>query len=201
MEHHRGHELLVGVFFGGRRRRVYTELAERSGARPGDQVLDVGCGNGYFTRVMAGAVAPGGTAVGVDPSASSIARARQVTRAGNCTFSLGIAEDLDMEDGSVDVVVSSLMLHHLPEELRARAIGEMHRVLRPGGRLLVADFRPPASRLAGLLIAPMTSPAMRGSPMQLVEPMVGAAGFAEVHVGVARPWFAYLQAVKPGDGT
>jgi ubiquinone/menaquinone biosynthesis C-methylase UbiE len=41
------HDVLATLFFGGRRRRVYKELATRSGARPGDRVLDVGCGDGY----------------------------------------------------------------------------------------------------------------------------------------------------------
>ncbi|MGI9034303.1 MAG: class I SAM-dependent methyltransferase [Acidimicrobiales bacterium] len=54
---------------------------------------------------------------------------------------------LDAPDGSYDVVVTSLMIHHLPEALRPQAMREMFRVLRPGGRVLVADFRPPAGRL------------------------------------------------------
>jgi SAM-dependent methyltransferase len=127
------HDVLAAVFFGGRRRRVYTELATRSGARQGDRVLDVGCGDGYFTRVMANAVGAGGTALGVDPSPEAIARARKVTRAANCTFSEGVAEHLDASEGTYDVVVSSLMVHHLPEAIRPQALREMFRVLRPRG--------------------------------------------------------------------
>jgi len=120
------------LFFGGRRRRVFGRLAALSGVRPGDKVLDVGCGTGYFTRVMAEAVASGGTVVGVDPSREVIARARRVTRMANCTFSEGTAEALDAAGGSYDAVVSSLMIHHLPETLRPQAIREMFRVLRDG---------------------------------------------------------------------
>jgi len=61
------HDVLASAFFAGRRRHVYRELALRSGARPGDRVLDVGCGDGYLTRIMAEAVAPDGRASGVDP--------------------------------------------------------------------------------------------------------------------------------------
>jgi ubiquinone/menaquinone biosynthesis C-methylase UbiE len=110
----RSYDLLSTLFFRGRRRRVFTRLAALSGARRGDRVLDVGCGTGYFTRVLAEAVAPGGTALGIDPSPELIARARRSTRLPNCTFFKGIAEALDTEDQSYDVVVSSLMLHHLP---------------------------------------------------------------------------------------
>ena len=112
------HDVLAAVFFGGRRRRVYRDLATRSGAGRGDRVLDVGCGDGYFTRVMATAVGAAGIALGVDPSPAAIARARQVTRAANCAFSQGVAEHLDASSGSYDVVVSSLMVHHLPEAMR-----------------------------------------------------------------------------------
>jgi ubiquinone/menaquinone biosynthesis C-methylase UbiE len=135
------HHVLAAMFFGGRRRRVYTELATRSG----DRVLDVGCGDGYFTRIMANAVGAAGTALGIDPSPEAIARARKVTRAANCTFSEGVAEHLNASEGSYDVVVSSLIVHHLPEPIRPQALREMFRVLLPGGRVLIAEFRPPAT--------------------------------------------------------
>lgn len=197
--HGRSYDVLHHLLFGGRRRRVFSRLAALSGVRPGDRVLDVGCGTGYFTRVIAEAVTPGGTALGVDPSRAVIARARRVTRLANCTFSEGIAEALDAPDGSYDAVVSSLMIHHLPETLRPQAIREMFRVLSPGGRVLIADFRPPASRIGRHLIGHLTSPAMENNPVHLLEPMVREAGFEQVRSGDVRPWIRYVQAVKPAS--
>jgi ubiquinone/menaquinone biosynthesis C-methylase UbiE len=194
--HGRRHSIFGAVFFGGRRRRVFTRLAAASGARPGDRVLDVGCGTGYFTRVMAEAVAPDGSAHGVDPSAESIAQAERLTRLANCTFSGGIAEALDAPDGVYDVVVTSLMIHHLPEALRPRAIGEMFRVLRPGGSVLVADSRPPATPIGRYLVR-AHSPAMAENPVDLVAPMVREAGFEQLRSGDLRPWIHYVQALKP----
>ncbi len=58
--HGRSYDVLHHVLFGGRRRGVFARLAALSGVHPGDRVLDVGCGTGNFTRVMADAAAPGG---------------------------------------------------------------------------------------------------------------------------------------------
>src|SRR5215207_1399549 len=120
------------MILGGGRHRVFTRLAIESGARPGDRVLDVGCGTGSLTRAMAQAVAPDGTTVGMDPSSEAITEARRLTALDNCTYSEGIAERLDAPDDFYDVVVSSLMIHHLPGERRLLAIREMLRVVRPG---------------------------------------------------------------------
>jgi ubiquinone/menaquinone biosynthesis C-methylase UbiE len=195
---HGRYELFAALFFGGRRRRVFRRLAAASGARPGDRVLDVGCGSGYFTRLMAEAVAPDGTAQGVDPSGEAIAQASSLTRLANCTFSDGIAEALDAADGTYDVVVSSLTIHHLPETLRPQAIGEMFRVLRPGGSLLIADSRPPATRIGRQLMS-RHSPAMANNPVDLIETIVRQAGFEQLRNGDLRPWMHYVQARKPAS--
>jgi ubiquinone/menaquinone biosynthesis C-methylase UbiE len=75
-------------------------------------------------------------------------------------------------DGSYDVVVSSLMIHHLPETQRPRAIREMLPVLRHGGQVLIADFRPPTNRIGRRLIGSVISPAMLNNPVHLLDPMV-----------------------------
>jgi ubiquinone/menaquinone biosynthesis C-methylase UbiE len=97
------------------------------------------------------------------------------------------------------VVVSSLMLHHLPESLRPRAISEMFRVLRPGGSVLLAEFRPPASRTGRYLIGALHSPAMAHNRLDLIEPMLGEAGFRQMRAGDLRPWTRYVRALKPAS--
>jgi ubiquinone/menaquinone biosynthesis C-methylase UbiE len=149
-----------------------------------------------LTRRLA-AIVGSGTMVGVDPSAAVLDRARRITKEPNCTYTVGVAESLSAEDNSFDVVANCLMLHHLPENLCATALAEMRRVLRPGGRLLIGEFRPPANPIGRHLVGALTGPAMEHNPIHLLAPMV-AAGFEEVDSGDLHPWIRYVTAVKPG---
>jgi SAM-dependent methyltransferase len=95
--------------------------------------LDVGCGEGRFCRLLA---KQGISAIGVDPTEAFIVEARQIDPDGD--YRLGRAEALGFTDGSFDLVVSYLTLIDI-EDFRA-AIGEMTRVLAPGGTLLIANI-------------------------------------------------------------
>jgi ubiquinone/menaquinone biosynthesis C-methylase UbiE len=193
----RTYELLSVVVFAGRRRRIFGRLVSLSGARPGDRILDVGCGPGYLTRLSADAVAPGGTAVGLDASPNAITYAQRLTQQDNCSFQVGLAESLDAPDGSFDVVVSSLAIHHLPEDLRPQALQEMFRVLRPGGRLLIADYRPPTSKIGKHLIGAVAGPAMQHNPIHLLATLTKDAGFDQLQQGDVGSWLHYVQGVRP----
>jgi len=197
IDHGGSYDVFGAVFFGGRRDRVYRRLAELSGTRPGHRVLDIGCGTGYLTRRLAAAT-DGGTVLGLDPSAAVLDRARRITPEPNCTYAVGVAESLTAADDSFDVVASCLMLHHLPEDLRPRALAEMRRVLRPGGRLLIGEFRPPTNPVGRHLIGALTGPAMEHNPIHLLEPVVADAGFEHITSGDLHPWIRYVTAVEPG---
>jgi ubiquinone/menaquinone biosynthesis C-methylase UbiE len=186
IERVRAHEAATSIAFMGRRRRVYTRIVAISGAKPGDRVLDVGCSGGYLARLLAAAVGPDGQVTGVDPATAAINYARR-RAPGNCSFIVGVAQQLDLPDESFDVVTSTLAVHHFPGALRAAAFGEMHRVTRPGGRLLVADFRP-AGIMRGL--HPMGN--SMSNPGQLAA-LVTAAGF-HIEASGDLPKLSYLQA-------
>lgn len=107
---------------------------------PGDRVLELGCGTGEDSRALAELVAPDGTVVGIDASAAMIAAARQRTEGTGLpvTFHVGDAMQLDLPTDSFDAVRCERLLIHVPDP--AVVLGEMVRVTRPGGRVVVVDI-------------------------------------------------------------
>lgn len=110
--------------------------------QPGEQVLDVGCGTGTLAIKVARRVGRAGRVAGVDPGTLQIARARSkaARRHMSIDFQIGVIERLPFADRTFDVVFSTLMMHHLPASLKHQGLAEIARVLKPGGRLVIADF-------------------------------------------------------------
>jgi ubiquinone/menaquinone biosynthesis C-methylase UbiE len=119
----------------------------------GLEVLDVGCGTGTLAIRIAREY-PGVCVTGVDPDPLALARARRKAARARVpvVFERGFAEQLPFGDRAFDRVFSSMMFHHLPGSVRAAALADIARVLRPGGRLELVDFAGGAhSTLAQLL--------------------------------------------------
>jgi SAM-dependent methyltransferase len=155
--------------------------------RAGETVLDLGCGAGIDCFLAVRRVGAEGRVIGVDATPEMIARARAGARAAgvvNVEFHLGEMERLPIADASVDVVLSNCAINLSPA--KARVFGEAYRVLRPGGRLAVADvvrtvvsdreLQPSPEDFAGCLAGAV--------PAADVERLLHEAGFAEVSVSV-----------------
>jgi arsenite methyltransferase len=113
-----------------------------AGLAGGEVVLDLGCGGGIDTVLAAQAVGRAGEVIGLDllPEMCdrALAAAEEAGVADRCRFVEGEMEDLPLPDGSVDVVISNGVINLSPR--KSRALAEVARVLRPGGRLCVADL-------------------------------------------------------------
>lgn len=115
--------------------RVFDDwFLERFPIRPTDRVLDIGCGAGDFTAVVAGLV-PDGAVVGLDPQPSMLAEARRRARA-NQSFVLGAAQDLAgvlVGEPPFDMVMSRATMHWIPVADHPRVHAAVHSLVRPGG--------------------------------------------------------------------
>jgi SAM-dependent methyltransferase len=129
----------------------------------GGPVVDVGCGTGTLAIALA---AGGATVTGVDGDPDILALARAKAGADTVQWRKGTATALPLAGASADRVVMSLLLHHLGADAKRAALAEAMRVLRPGGRLHVADWGRPRD------------PLMRGAAWAL-ERVDGAEGLRD----------------------
>lgn len=129
------------------------KVLQASGFRHGESLLDVGCGTATLV-MLAKSQHPTSRVVGIDPDEKILRIGRKKMSNG---YGLDIelitagAEQLPFENASFDVVTSSLVFHHLQTDTKKQALGEIHRVLRPNGRLLLADFGPAKTVLPKIL--------------------------------------------------
>lgn len=108
--------------------------------RPGDTILDLGCGPGTITCDLAERVGETGRVVGVDFASDAVDTARQTARErgrGNVTFAVGDLYQLDLEPASFDVVHAHQVLQHVPDPVAA--LREMAAYVKPGGLIAVRD--------------------------------------------------------------
>jgi ubiquinone/menaquinone biosynthesis C-methylase UbiE len=132
--------------------RFKRHLIRQARIQRGHRVLDLGCGTGTLT-ILTRQMHPESVVVGLDgdPKVLEIARAKAKKAGVEIAFQEGMAFQLPYPDGTFDRVLCSLVLHHLTTENKQRALIEVHRVLRPGGELHVADFGKPGNLPAYLI--------------------------------------------------
>jgi ubiquinone/menaquinone biosynthesis C-methylase UbiE len=137
----------------GRERTYRQKTLDLVGLKPGESVLDIGCGTGTLAIAAKQRVGPTGKVHGVDASAEMLARAgKKANKAGvEVVFKNGVVEALPFPDSQFDAVLSTVMLHHLGRKARQQCAHEVRRVLKPGGRVLAVDFAKPAQGNKGLL--------------------------------------------------
>lgn len=200
------YDLLVALLTLGGERRLREKILDLADLRPGEQVLDVGCGTGSLALLAKRRVGASGSVDGLDPSPQMLERAAAKARRAGVVLTLtqGAVQAMPYPDASFDVVLSTFMLHHVPGPARRAMAHEIRRVLKPDGRALPVDFGPPdASRRSatdhfhrhGFVRIDEIVADLKAAGFDTASGPVGAKGLNFVVAGAARTVAAH-QAVR-----
>ena len=181
------HDTAIWLLSLGKGQAIRKATVELAQIKLGDRVLDVGCGTGDLTLAAKALAGPSGEVYGTDASPEMIDLAqRKAARAGvDVIFQFDLIENMTFPDNQFDVVLSSLMMHHLPDDLKREGLAEIYRVLKLGGRLLIVDMESSSSgsvgqRLSDLMIQLHGGHTVMQNNVKTLIPFVEAAGFTGV---------------------
>ena len=172
--------------------------------KPGETVIDLGSGAGFDCFLAAERVGPLGRVIGIDMTHEMLAKARENAAriaAGQVEFRLGEIEHLPVADNSADVVMSNCVVNLVPD--KAQVFREAFRVLKPGGRLALADVVNIAPLPAELAADPALlcgCIAGAATPARIAE-WLAAAGFVDVQVDMKPESRELVESWTPGRGT
>lgn len=133
------YDVLSGAIGFGR--SFKEKVIDVANIQDGDNIVDVGSGTGTLA-ILAKQKFPNSTVVGIDPDEQILKIAKQKARekGAKVFFVKANAQKMPIDSNSIDVVVSSLIFHHLPTNIKKQAMREIHRILKRNGRFLLADF-------------------------------------------------------------
>jgi len=188
---------LLGFGVNSRNSRMIVELAQ---IKAGDRVLDVGCGTGNLTLAAGISAGPSGAVYGLDASQEMIEVARKKAKrlGSDTTFDVGLIEKIPHTDATFDVVISRLVIHHLPDDLKRQGFKEIFRVLKPGGWVFLTDFNPPTNPFLSHITSALVGHGMMQTNVWGIPALLTEAGFVEVTSGKTRSIFlAFVSGKKP----
>ena len=179
------YDVLVTVLTFGRARAFRDGALDLARVSPGERVLDVGCGTGELALGAKRRVGAQGVVHGIDAGEEMVANARhKAVREGlDVKFDVAAAQELPFADGVFDLVLCTMMIHHLPREGRKQAIGEMRRVLRPEGRLFIMDLAQEKGLLASLNPIALVHGHKNMQVAREAETLMRDAGFSGIVAG------------------
>jgi ubiquinone/menaquinone biosynthesis C-methylase UbiE len=160
-------------------RRTALQVAQ---VAPGDKVLDVGCGTGSLAIAAKGKAGLDGEVHGIDaaPEMIEVARRKAAKKGVDVGFQVGLIEEIPFPDGHFDIALNTFVLHHLPHDLKRKGFAEIRRVLKPGGRFLVADLAGRSDSLIGHLMSLLIGHHMIHGDVADLTAMLKDAGFTDV---------------------
>jgi ubiquinone/menaquinone biosynthesis C-methylase UbiE len=165
-------------------RQMTVNLAQ---VKPGDCVLEVGCGTGTLTLAAKRQAGPSGKVFGIDviPGMVEVSQRKAAQANLDVTFQSGSIDDIPFPANQFDVVMCSFMIFHMSEGVRRKGIAEIYRVLKPQGRLLVLDLGLPTHPVSRAIAKGLLG-FMLNHDMQELIPLMEEAGFSEIEKSQAK---------------
>ena len=205
MQHMSGrmYDRITAIMMMGRQKGVRKACIDLVGIKPGDQVLEVGCGTGTLTLLAKNRAGPEGKVFGIDPLPQMIETARKKAQKAklDITFQAGFIEDIPFPDASFDVVLASFMIFHTDDAIRQKGLDEVYRVLKPSGKFLIVDTQSPGqeAKLTNTekMAIHITGQAMLEKSLEPLRPMLEASGFQSIQGGTTRyAIIGYMLSIK-----
>jgi ubiquinone/menaquinone biosynthesis C-methylase UbiE len=191
----RWYDLFGRVISFGQDKAIREKLIELAAPAPGEKVLDVGCGTGTLAIAIKPRVGAGEVhGIDASPEMIQVAKEKSAKDGSDIDFRGALIEAIPFPDASFDLVTSSLMLHHLPDNLKAKGFLQIRRVLKPGGRFMAVDFAAHSHSPLGHLLSIFGH--SRGENMvDKLTPMLKDAGFSDVEgIPTRHKNFAFIRA-------
>ncbi|OGO33975.1 MAG: hypothetical protein A2W35_16980, partial [Chloroflexi bacterium RBG_16_57_11] len=158
------------------------------------------CGTGNLTQTAKKYAGASGSVYGIDAATEmvDVARKKAMHAGADISFNVCLIEKIEYQDSTFDVVVSRLVIHHLPDDLKRQGFAEIFRVLKPGGLLFLADFNPPANPVLAHVTTALVGHRMMHTSVRDIPAVLAAAGFVEIASGPTRSAFlAFVSGRKP----
>jgi ubiquinone/menaquinone biosynthesis C-methylase UbiE len=161
-------------------REMTVNLAQ---VKPGDCVLEVGCGTGTLTLAAKRQAGPSGKVFGIDiiPGMIDLSQQKAAQAKLDVKFQLGSIEDIPFSANQFDVVMCSFMIFHMSEMVRRKGIAEIYRVLKPQGQLMVLDLALPIHPVSRAIAKTLLGFMLEHDLKELV-PLMEASGFSGIEI-------------------
>ncbi len=171
----------------GREEALRKTTVDLARIKPGDCVLEIGCGTGSLTLAAKKQAGVSGKVYGIDiiPGMIEASRRKAAAAGQEITFQPGSIDKIPFPDDQFDAVLCSFMIFHMSAETRRKGMTEIFRVLKPQGRLLVFDLAMPAQPFSRA-IAKLFFKGMLEHDLKDLFPLMEACGFSNIEAGPAK---------------
>jgi ubiquinone/menaquinone biosynthesis C-methylase UbiE len=171
----------------GRERALREMTVSLARIQPGDTVLEVGCGTGTLTLAAKRQVGATGKVFGIDiiPGMIELSRRKAAQAREDISFQLGSIDDIPFPADQFDAALCSFMIFHMSEGVRRKGLAEVHRALKPDGRLLILDLSLPTAPVSRTIARALLGGMLEHDLRELL-PLMEASGFSNVEIAPAK---------------